>query len=216
MILVILHQIVFTSAVNTKFYIRECLLLLLICFLGKGHSQAALSLWNNMLEPVGAKQWAWHIGETLKCPTDQYPYIFTNKNSAKAFEEYQNSTATIVTTNRLTSVSSEPMSSTTQQHKRRKHHHKSDSDSSFSKMQLAVMAGFFFLILILLIMGITKRQQIRVYIHKKGRRHLNGFENPQYPDESDEVEIWNRSNTKSNVSVNNDIPKSHGTRISFE
>jgi len=48
-------------------------------FSGKGHSQAALSLWNNMLEPVGAKQWAWHMGESLKCPSAEFPYIFTKK-----------------------------------------------------------------------------------------------------------------------------------------
>ncbi len=51
-------------------------------FLGKGHSQAALSLWNNMFEPVGNKRDSWHMGKSLKCPTKEYSYIFTSKNSA--------------------------------------------------------------------------------------------------------------------------------------
>lgn len=214
MILVILHQIVFISAVN-----KYRIYLIRISFiLGKGHSQAALSLWNNMLEPVGAKQSSWHLGESLKCPTEKYPYIFTNKNSAKALEEYQRST-TMETTNRtspMSSSSSQPSFTTTQKHKHHKHH-KSESDSSFTKTQFAAFAGLFFLIMMLLILGITKRQQIRVFVHRSGRRRLNGFENPQYPDDNDDdVEIWNRSNQKSNLSGKNDIPKTHGTRISFE
>ncbi|CAF3349166.1 unnamed protein product [Rotaria sp. Silwood2] len=55
-------------------------------FSGKGHARAALSLWNNMLEPVGEKQWSWHEGENLKCPTEQNPYFFTSVNSPKHFE----------------------------------------------------------------------------------------------------------------------------------
>ncbi|CAF4476104.1 unnamed protein product, partial [Didymodactylos carnosus] len=38
-------------------------------FSGKGHSAAALSIWNNMLEPVGEKQTFWHVDEELACPT---------------------------------------------------------------------------------------------------------------------------------------------------
>jgi hypothetical protein len=54
--------------------------------LGKGHSRAAFSLWNNMLEPVGEKLWEWHEGENFTCPTEANPYIFTSKNSPKQFE----------------------------------------------------------------------------------------------------------------------------------
>ncbi|CAF0982921.1 unnamed protein product [Adineta steineri] len=175
-------------------------------FSGKGHSQAALSLWNNMLEPVGGKQWAWHMGESMKCPTEQYPYIFTSKNSAKALEEYKHSTTTTEVT---------PADSTSARHKHRKHH-KSDS-YSFSRMQLAAFAGSFLILIIILILAITKRQQIRVIVRRTGRRPLNGFENPQDPDDTDDVAIWNRPNTKSNdYSINNNMPKTHGTRISFE
>ncbi|CAF0944401.1 unnamed protein product [Adineta ricciae] len=183
-------------------------------FSGKGHSQAALSLWNNMLEPVGGKQWFWHMGETMKCPTEQYPYIFTNKNSAKALEEYQRSTTTEEVSPKISSTS-KPSASSTEQHQHHKHH-KSDSGSLLSRSQFAVFVGCFFLLMLLLILAITKRQQIRVFIHKNGRHHLNGFENPEYPDENDDVEVWNRSNVKSGFSLNNGIPKTHGARISFE
>ncbi|CAF3422780.1 unnamed protein product [Rotaria sp. Silwood1] len=184
-------------------------------FSGKGHAQAALSLWNNMLEPVGAKQWFWHINETLNCPTEKYPYIFTNNNSAEALDEYKRSTipqTTHRTSFMTSSRSSKPSDHTTKHHK----HHKSHSDRSFSRMQLVVFASFFLLIMVLLILAVSKRQQIRIFIHGAGRRHINGFDDPKYPDEHDEVEVWNRLNLKSNFSINNDIPKTHGTRISFE
>ncbi|CAF4654749.1 unnamed protein product [Rotaria sp. Silwood1] len=48
---------------------------------GKGHAVAALSLWNNMFEPVGKKKTAWHNGEPFECPTEEHPYIYTWKNS---------------------------------------------------------------------------------------------------------------------------------------
>ncbi|XP_046392278.1 phospholipase B1, membrane-associated-like [Ischnura elegans] len=48
----------------------------------RGNAYAANALWNNMLEPVGfkAKHWAPEF-QTVKCPTADSPYIFTNKNS---------------------------------------------------------------------------------------------------------------------------------------
>jgi len=41
------------------------------------------------------------------------------------------------------------------------------------------------------------------------------FTNPQYPDD-DDAEVWNRNHPKSGLSINSDVPKTHGTRISFE
>jgi len=55
-------------------------------FSGKGHSRAALSLWNNMIEQVGHKRWEWDEGEKLECPTEDRPYFATSKNSAQRFE----------------------------------------------------------------------------------------------------------------------------------
>jgi phospholipase B1 len=56
-------------------------------FSGKGHTRAALSLWNNMLEEIGQKQWEWHEEEKLECPTVERPYFATSKNSAQSFEK---------------------------------------------------------------------------------------------------------------------------------
>jgi phospholipase B1 len=56
-------------------------------FSGLGHSRAALSLWNNMLEPVGEKSWEWHVGEQIECPTPDRPYFATRLNSPQSFEK---------------------------------------------------------------------------------------------------------------------------------
>ena len=133
-----------------------------------------------MLEPVGGKLPAWHMGETLKCPTDQYPYIFTNKNSAQALEEYQRSTMAQTTPRASPTSSSRPHASSPKHHKHHKH------DRSFNNIHLAAIAGGLFIVLVLLICACNRRQQIRVFIHGTGRRHINGFDNPKYPDESDE------------------------------
>lgn len=52
-------------------------------FSQKGHETAALELWNNMMEPVGAKstEWTAYVSK-VECPTASKPYIFTNKNSS--------------------------------------------------------------------------------------------------------------------------------------
>lgn len=61
--------------------------------LGKGHSQAAISLWNNLFEPVGNKRETWNTDEPVKCPTEDYPYIFTSKNSVKTANKLQTNNA---------------------------------------------------------------------------------------------------------------------------
>ncbi|XP_068728494.1 phospholipase B1, membrane-associated-like [Montipora capricornis] len=50
-------------------------------FSAHGHAAAALALWRNMLEPVGSKTKAWGDQETLKCPSEDKPYLFTRRNS---------------------------------------------------------------------------------------------------------------------------------------
>ncbi|CAF3795977.1 unnamed protein product, partial [Rotaria sp. Silwood1] len=52
-------------------------------FSGKGHSVAALSIWNNMFESVSTKKTSWHQGEPFECPTEDHPYIYTSKNSIR-------------------------------------------------------------------------------------------------------------------------------------
>ncbi|KAF7994796.1 hypothetical protein HCN44_004268 [Aphidius gifuensis] len=58
-------------------------------FSQKGHALVANLLWNNMLEPVGNKSQN-HLPklmEKVHCPTENAPYIFTNKNS-KRYRDY--------------------------------------------------------------------------------------------------------------------------------
>jgi len=51
----------------------------------KAHQMFAFMLWNVMLTPVGSKPYDYTVGfdETLeyKCPTEEFPYIYTNCNS---------------------------------------------------------------------------------------------------------------------------------------
>jgi len=62
--------------VDATFFAPDC-----FHFSSKGHGMGAINLWNNMLEPVGNKTTEWGVYD-LKVPTDENPYIFTNKNSA--------------------------------------------------------------------------------------------------------------------------------------
>nr|XP_033793551.1 phospholipase B1, membrane-associated [Geotrypetes seraphini] len=59
-------------------------------FSERGHTEMAIALWNNMLEPVGLKQDFndfSHNRSKLKCPTAEKPYIFTMKNSGLPEQE---------------------------------------------------------------------------------------------------------------------------------
>jgi len=48
---------------------------------GKGHAGIAVGLWNNLLQPVGEKSNTWKPEDPVLCPTQERPYLFTNKNS---------------------------------------------------------------------------------------------------------------------------------------
>ncbi|CAB1427850.1 unnamed protein product [Pleuronectes platessa] len=53
-------------------------------FSERGHADMAVNLWNNMLEPVGEKRTYNNFTNSrnsLKCPTEEHPYIFTKGNS---------------------------------------------------------------------------------------------------------------------------------------
>ncbi|XP_051832183.1 phospholipase B1, membrane-associated [Antechinus flavipes] len=53
-------------------------------FSERGHAEMAISLWNNMLEPVGRKQTYNNFTYSrtkVKCPTSDNPYFYTLKNS---------------------------------------------------------------------------------------------------------------------------------------
>lgn len=60
----------------TSYFGLDCL-----HFSASGHAAAALALWRNMLEPFGSKTKTWGDQETLKCPSEDKPYIFTKINS---------------------------------------------------------------------------------------------------------------------------------------
>uniref|UniRef100_A0A182MTA8 Uncharacterized protein n=1 Tax=Anopheles culicifacies TaxID=139723 RepID=A0A182MTA8_9DIPT len=48
----------------------------------KGHSQAAVAYWNNLLEPPGKKSTGWKPGiGVFRCPSKESPYIYTYDNS---------------------------------------------------------------------------------------------------------------------------------------
>jgi len=47
----------------------------------KGQEEAGEALWNNMVEPVGAKRLTWTQGEQTECPTETHPFLYTKKNS---------------------------------------------------------------------------------------------------------------------------------------
>jgi len=196
-------------------------------FSGKGHAMAALSLWNNMFEPVGGKQMMWHMGEDMKCPTAEHPYIFTSQNSAKALESLKRSTTAQVisanSTNRAlgevsigsTTATTATDSTSHRHHKRPKH--KDDKDLSInSKLKYAAMAGFILVILFVLILAIRKRQQINIYVREKGRRNLDRLSNPPYVDDSDDVEIWTRPSNKSALTGDDGQSKTLGHRITFD
>ena len=48
----------------------------------KGHAEAAIALFNNMMEPVGSKRtWTRNMTKQLVCPTPARPYLATANNS---------------------------------------------------------------------------------------------------------------------------------------
>jgi len=47
----------------------------------KGQEATGEALWNNMVEPVGAKREAWSPGEEIECPKEESPFLYTSKNS---------------------------------------------------------------------------------------------------------------------------------------
>jgi hypothetical protein len=185
-----------------------------------------------MLEPVGGKQESWNTNQSLICPTKDYPYIFTSKNSAKALDELKVKLTTMTqttdvpttTSNRITSTTSrifttsttseETTNTTTVQHHRKHRKDKKDnSDSSFSKMKFLVVTGFILIIILILILGIAKRRKARILILQKNTHGFDTLNNAPSMDDFDEEEVWSRPKSQPAYS---DTPKTHGTRVSFD
>ena len=49
----------------------------------KGHLNAAVALWNNMLQPIGSKTEELSIDRPVLCPTAENPFFYTHKNSGR-------------------------------------------------------------------------------------------------------------------------------------
>lgn len=50
----------------------------------KGQEAAGISLWNNMVEPVGGKQESWSEDGKAVCPSEAWPYLYTTHNGPTA------------------------------------------------------------------------------------------------------------------------------------
>ena len=61
----------------------------------KGHLDAAVALWNNMLQPVGSKTMEFQVNQPVLCPQVGHPYFYTHKNSATLFGNGQITESTV-------------------------------------------------------------------------------------------------------------------------
>ncbi|CAG9864127.1 unnamed protein product [Phyllotreta striolata] len=70
----------FDEVIDISYITHDC-----FHFSQKGHALAANMLWNNLLEPVGEKSTRklGKVMETFNCPSEDKPYLFTNKNSKR-------------------------------------------------------------------------------------------------------------------------------------
>jgi len=177
-------------------------------FSGKGHSVAALSLWNNMMEPVGRKRTSWFLGEQLECPSDKYPYFFTSKNSAQALSEKPKPPKPVISPPRP-AMSTVPQTTAKEQqsilkptifhhhqHQKDENSHKEKQSSSSSlidfKSKLTVVAGvgLFAFVVILLVVAISKRQTISLFINGRHTRF-----------DDDEEVIWSKNQKKIKANI---------------
>ncbi|XP_050312916.1 phospholipase B1, membrane-associated-like isoform X2 [Anthonomus grandis grandis] len=73
----------FAEVIDISYITHDC-----FHFSQKGHALGANMLWNNLLQPVGAKseRKLKFILEKFECPTTRTPFLFTNRNSRKYFE----------------------------------------------------------------------------------------------------------------------------------
>ncbi|XP_022094731.1 phospholipase B1, membrane-associated-like [Acanthaster planci] len=55
-------------------------------FSQKAHGAQAIATWNNMIKPVGSKDRSWTPGENVRCPSEDFPYFYTNMNSKPSWK----------------------------------------------------------------------------------------------------------------------------------
>jgi hypothetical protein len=80
-------------------------------------------------------------------------------------------------------------------------------------MKFLAITGFLFIIIMVLIVGIMRRQKLRVFIRRNDQPNFDRLNEELY---EDEVEIYSRPQQKSNYFDNNEITKTHGTRMPFD
>lgn len=150
-----------------------------------------------MFEPVGAKKHSWHIEEPLRCPQDEYPYIFTSKNSAKALDALKLKTKNSTNDRKPSSNTNTRNEDSIKYH--HKKHTKSHSEPRISRWKLVIVLGFLSMTVTILIFGSYMRRRVPITTRRNEPHHLEGADNPQYQDDSDgdgdDDEVWNRTKT---------------------
>ncbi|XP_071485810.1 phospholipase B1, membrane-associated-like [Diadema antillarum] len=68
------------GSVDRSYFAPDC-----FHFSQKGHSAQAIVNWNSLFQPVGSKSPAYSPGETLDCPSTDFPFMYTNVNSRPGF-----------------------------------------------------------------------------------------------------------------------------------
>ncbi|XP_783886.3 phospholipase B1, membrane-associated [Strongylocentrotus purpuratus] len=66
--------------VDRSFFTPECFHLS-----QKGQAAQSTANWNNLFEPVGSKDTSYDTKETINCPSQDFPYLYTNVNSKPGF-----------------------------------------------------------------------------------------------------------------------------------
>ncbi|XP_041485636.1 phospholipase B1, membrane-associated-like [Lytechinus variegatus] len=74
----------------------------------KGQAAQATANWNNLFEPVGSKDTSYDKGETINCPSTDFPYLYTNINSKPGFADHIHRAS--LGDNRLQKTNSSPTS----------------------------------------------------------------------------------------------------------
>ena len=182
-----------------------------------------------MLEPVGRKNHSWSLGEPLKCPTEEHPFIFTSKNSPQTIVTPENTIITRTTertsTVTMSTTTVDPVTnSTIRHHKKHKQDKpkfdlsskKSKLDSSSNRSTFLILAGLISIAILLIVVSVVKRQSIRLIITGGRQGRFKRFDNSRDLDELDEVEVWSHPQTKPSRSERHQTTETHGARLTFE
>jgi hypothetical protein len=187
--------------------------------LGKGHAQAALALWNNMFEPIGRKRWSWDTADqSIVCPTDEHPYIFTWKNSPHALESLPSTSST----DNYVDMSIYRDNVTDRHDHTLDRSMSSDSNVWLKKTNLPMIVILLLIMITVAIFIVTRRKRIHQWIasqhHHHHQQQPQQFERFHQPadDDDDDDEVWNHSNVKSDCFNHRPTTDTFGQRFSLE